>query len=147
MNQRDRVRVMLEQAGGDGVTTGDFLAAYLPRFSARIKELRDEGLSIETIRLKGSSSRYTLRRVHQACRGEGVVEPHQVLGASETVPRGSSRGQGIVPVPEPDQRAAATSGAGCGSPGSDGSRAVTAIPTLFELDADRPSNYYEGEAA
>ena len=147
MNQRDRVRVMLEQAGGDGVTTGDFLAAYLPRFSARIKELRDEGLSIETTRLKGSSSRYTLQPVHQACPVEGARGGPVRLGASETVPRGSSRGQGVVPRPEPDQRAAATSGAGCGSPGSDGSRAVTAIPTLFELDADRPSNYYEGEAA
>jgi hypothetical protein len=146
MNQRDRVRVMLEQAGGDGVTTGDFLAAYLPRFSARIKELRDEGLSIETTRLKGSSSRYTLRRVHKDCRGEGARGEFVGLGASEREPRGGSSSEGIIrpPSPAPPGQAAAISGTGCGSPGSDGSRAVAATPTLFQLDAQ---NYYEGEAA
>ena len=149
MNDRQRVLAYLEENGE--VTSYEIRIKGLSgNPSQRINELRDEGHKIdgEDFRRDGRPcTRYTLRRVHQACRGEGVVEPHQVLGASETVPRGSSRGQGIVPVPEPDQRAAATSGTGCKSRGTDGSRAVTAIPTLFDLDADRPSNYYEGEAA
>lgn len=89
-----------------------------------------------------------LRHADQGCRGEGARgEPDAGLGASETVPRVSSRGQGVVPQTAPDQRAAANSGKGCGVPGSGGSRAVTATPTLFELEADRPNNHYEGEAA
>ncbi len=137
---------MLEQAGSEGVTTGDFLSAYLPRFSARIKELRDEGLSIETTRLKGSSSRYTLRPGNQACPVVGARGESVGLGASEREPRGGSSSEGInrSPSPAPPGQAAAISGTGCGSPGSDGSRAVTATPTLFQLDAQ---NYYEGEAA
>jgi biotin operon repressor len=146
MNQRDRVRVMLEQAGGDGVTTGDFLAAYLPRFSARIKELRDEGLSIETTRLKGSSSRYTLRPGEKASPVVGARGESVALGASEREPRGDGSNCGLTKKSQ-RQNVAVTSGKGCGVPGGDGSRAVTATPTLFQLDADRPSNYYEGEAA
>lgn len=144
MNQREKVKRMLEQAGGDGVTTGDFLSAYLPRFSARIKELRDEGLSIETTRLKGSSSRYTLQPVTKTWPVEGTRGESVGLGASEREPRVSSSTSYST-----SQRriAAANSGKGCGVPGGGSSRAVTATPTLFELDADRPSNYYEGEAA
>jgi hypothetical protein len=149
MNDRQRVLAYLEENGE--VTSYEIRIKGLSgNPSQRINELRDEGHKIdgEDFRRDGRPcTRYTLLPANQACPVEGARGGPVRLGASETVPRGSSRGQGIVPVPEPDQRAAATSGAGCGSPGSDGSRAVTAIPTLFELDADRPSNYYEGEAA
>jgi hypothetical protein len=150
VNQRDQVRKMLEQAGEEGVTTGDFLAAYLPRFSARIKELRDEGLSIETTRLKGSSSRYKLHPAHISLSGEGV-EPVRtgsgILGGPETASRGSSRGAGIQHRPVRWESAAATSGKGADTLGGDGSPAVTALPTLFDMPRSGQPSHYESEAA
>jgi hypothetical protein len=93
-----------------------------------------------------------LRRVHQACRGEevgGVDNPQESSALSTAESRGSSRGEGVVPQAEPNQRAAVTSGRetlpqGGGDVSS--SSATTALPTLFELDAS-PQSHYEEEAA
>lgn len=45
--QKERVLHLLEQAGSRGVRTNEFLTDRLPRFSARILELRNEGWVIE----------------------------------------------------------------------------------------------------
>lgn len=127
MTQREKVLTKLEQAGEDGVTTADFLADYMPRFSARIKELRDAGHLIATERISASSSRYTLRR----SRGE-----ERKHGGPETGSRvsGGSNSSG---------RAAANSGE---QRGGGGSPPVTALPTLFEPEPLRPLRHYESEA-
>lgn len=61
MTQREQVLRMLREAGEDGVSTAVFLAAHLPRYSARILELRREGHAIESIRVREGSWRYVLR--------------------------------------------------------------------------------------
>lgn len=43
MSQRERVLEILEDAGDRGVTSNQFFAAHLPRFSARVHELRNAG--------------------------------------------------------------------------------------------------------
>ena len=60
MTQRDRVLKMLEDAGHAGVTNADFLRACLPRFSARLLELRASGYQISTDRVREGSWRYQL---------------------------------------------------------------------------------------
>jgi len=146
MTQRERVLHMLEQAGERGVTTADFLQAYTPRFSARIKELRDAGHVIETERISSSSSRYTLQPVSQACPAEGARgEP----GESSALPTRESRGDGSScgqAKKSQNQAAAVTSGKRADTLGGDGSPAVTALPTLFELPCSGSAGHY-GEAA
>jgi hypothetical protein len=63
MTQKSRVLSMLTIAGEAGVTTQEFLKAYIPRFSARINELRNEGYDIQTKSYRGTCKRYEL---HQA---------------------------------------------------------------------------------
>lgn len=46
MGQRETVLTMLEEAAGNGVSSNQFYAACLPRFSARIHELRNAGHTI-----------------------------------------------------------------------------------------------------
>ena len=61
VSQKQRILQMLEEAGSNGVTGNQFYAACLPRFAARIKELRDQGYSITTRRIDGNHFVYTLR--------------------------------------------------------------------------------------
>lgn len=57
-----KVYDLLKAAGPRGVTSGEFIRAYVERFSARILELRQLGLEIRTERIEGrAQSRYTLR--------------------------------------------------------------------------------------
>ena len=65
MTQIEKVKQMLEDAGDSGVTTQEFLQAYIPRFSARILELREQGLDIETLPYKKSCKRYVLHEKPQ----------------------------------------------------------------------------------
>jgi hypothetical protein len=60
MTQRERVLHMLQTAGDRGVTTADFLEAHIPRFSARIGELRKAGHQIDTRRLREGSFLFKL---------------------------------------------------------------------------------------
>lgn len=60
MSQRERVLEMLEAAGPEGVTTAEFIQAFVSRFSARVEELRKAGHSISTQRISKGSFRYTL---------------------------------------------------------------------------------------
>lgn len=64
MTQRDVVLDLLYLADVasdlDGVTTGDFLENNIPRFSARIEELRRAGYKISSERLREGSWIYRL---------------------------------------------------------------------------------------
>ena len=55
--------MMLRGAGKSGVTTSQFLSARLPRFSARVKELREAGFEIATERVREGEWRYRLEGV------------------------------------------------------------------------------------
>lgn len=59
MTQQQRVLAMLRRGP---CTTRDFLQAGIPRYSARIRELRERGHPITTERLSASSYRFTLTR-------------------------------------------------------------------------------------
>lgn len=61
MSQHDTCLSMLKSAGSAGVTTQQFLQAYIPRFSARLLELKQEGYDIQTLPYKGSCKRYVLK--------------------------------------------------------------------------------------
>jgi hypothetical protein len=84
-----------------------------------------------------------LHRANQGCRGEEVeVDSHRgKFGGPETGSRTGGSNHASQRL-----RAAASSGKGAESLGSGGSVATTALPTLFELEANRSGNYYEGEA-
>ena len=60
MTQLSETKRLLRRAGPRGVTTGEFIDARIPRFSARIDELRDAGWVIHRARLRASSYRYTV---------------------------------------------------------------------------------------
>lgn len=57
-----RVLQALEAAGGRGATTRELCQPHTGgiRFSARIKELRDEGYEIRRVEERAGSHRYTL---------------------------------------------------------------------------------------
>ena len=60
MTQKQTVLQMLEQAGPEGVTSNQFYAACLPRFSARIHELRREGFNVVKEPVEQGHFRYIL---------------------------------------------------------------------------------------
>lgn len=90
---RDKVLRMLQDAGSRGVTTGEFCAAYIERFSARILELRSErygGYDIRTERLGRSTFRYVLNpRPASAAAPLGVpaLAPPAALPLAASQPR------------------------------------------------------------
>lgn len=63
MTQRERVFEMLREGPQE---TGDFLRAHIPRFSARIEELRREGHEITCTYLRSGAYRYELTTGHNA---------------------------------------------------------------------------------
>jgi Helix-turn-helix domain len=60
MSQRHKVLSLLRHAGDAGVTNAVFLDWRIPRFSARICELREDGYEITTGAEHNSRVRYTL---------------------------------------------------------------------------------------
>ena len=58
-SQKDRVLSMLKAAGKFGVRSDTYIAEFMPRAAARIKELRDEGYEISSER-EGKFVRWTL---------------------------------------------------------------------------------------
>jgi hypothetical protein len=99
VTQRDQVLAMLKRGPH---TTGDFLAAYIPRFSARIDELRARGYVIERTRASASSFAYRLvseppRSSAAAVNPSGPVlspqptreQPRQTLFATAHTPLGA----------------------------------------------------------
>lgn len=60
MTKREQVLSMLKAAGDRGVTNRELNEAGIYRYSARIKELRDEGVDVETVRIKGGYFKFRL---------------------------------------------------------------------------------------
>lgn len=92
-SQKQRVLRRLQEAGSRGVRTNEFLAEHLPRFGARIYELRQEGYLItKTPDSKSESGAvYTLagrsllprtarKRQHQPTLEERLVKQAQRAG-------------------------------------------------------------------
>ena len=108
VSQKQRILTMLEEAGTTGVTGNQFYAACLPRFAARIKELRDQGFDITTRRIGGNHYVYTLRQSAKSggpCKTQPVTECSQAQGAAvESSVTGRDMEPGFSP-PEgaPDQ--------------------------------------------
>ena len=120
MTQQEKVIAMLEQAGADGVTSNQFYAACLPRFSARIHELRNKGLDIRKEPIENGHFRYTL---HREPTGQGAP--------GETLRDGAGRVSVVAQADVPSSE-------------------ESAVPEpLFEVDEDGPSgpvNPYAWEA-
>jgi hypothetical protein len=60
MTKKEQVLSMLEAAGPEGVTNRQFTEAGIYRYSARIKEIRDEGTDVDTIRIRGGYFKFRL---------------------------------------------------------------------------------------
>lgn len=73
MSQRDQILSMLENAGETGVTGSEFYAACLPRFAARIKELRDAGYRIVTERIDANHFSYKLLSDRTVGKGDREI--------------------------------------------------------------------------
>ena len=119
MTQQETVIAMLEQAGPEGVTSNQFYAAFLPRFSARIHELRSKGFDIRKEPIESGHFRYTLHREHSIAPGDPL------------------RGGAGRSVGQPQQAAL---------PSSEGSAVPE---PLFEVDEDGPGgpvNPYQWES-
>lgn len=88
-SQRETVLAMLEEAGEGGVTSNRFFESYLPRFSARIHELRKAGYRIDKEPAKQGHWRYKL------------------IGGESTEPS-ASRAGGLISGQLPDNTPPAT---------------------------------------
>lgn len=112
---------MLEQAGPEGVTSNQFYNAFLPRFSARIHELRSKGFDIRKEPVENGHFRYTLHR-----------EPVGLAAPGGTLRDGAGRVSVVAQADVPSSE-------------------DSAVPEpLFEVDEDGPSgpvNPYEWESA
>lgn len=129
MSQRDRVLTMLQRGP---CTTGDFLRAYVPRFSARIQELRAEGFEIETGRVRDGEYRYRLVDEPDADLGGEADDTHNVTRTNPS-PTGAASARGASGPP-----AAELSANSDESQIADLSSGTTSAPgggaeTLFEL--------------
>lgn len=90
MTKKEKVLSMLEVAGDRGVTNRELNDAGIFRYSARIKELRDEGKEILTTRIKGGLFKFRL--VDPPCTpAEGVVAdpPPREADLPESAPKPS----------------------------------------------------------
>lgn len=63
MTKKEQVLSMLKAAGDRGVTNRELNEAGIYRYSARIKELRDEGVEVDTIRIKGGYFKFRLAHI------------------------------------------------------------------------------------
>lgn len=61
MTQKERILKWLRDAGDEGVTGSELYGAFMPRFSARILELRDAGHEIDSVPIGDSQFRYVLK--------------------------------------------------------------------------------------
>jgi hypothetical protein len=161
MGQRETVLTMLEEAAGNGVSSNQFYAACLPRFSARIHELRNAGHTITKEPVEQGHFLYRLVKVSAAPtsvdreslddRGAdlGQSEAQRAEGAGDLtqvgsrVPSESSTSLGANRSSSPDPQDAAVAEPrqvtdADGSPGRDQSASLL----LFDM----PARLYEDAA-
>ena len=89
MGQRETVLTMLEEAAGNGVSSNQFYAAHLPRFSARIHELRNAGHVITKEPVEQGHFLYRLVKVSAAPTSvdrESLDDRGADLGQSPSTP-------------------------------------------------------------
>ena len=89
MGQRQTVLTMLEDAGERGVTSNTFFASHLPRFSARIHELRNAGHVITKEPVERGHFLYRLVKVSvtpTSVDRESLDDRGADLGQSPTTP-------------------------------------------------------------
>ena len=128
--QKETVLAMLEQAGPEGVTSNQFYAACLPRFGARIHELKGEGHSVVKEPVEDGHFRY-------------------ILVGRSAKPQQSPPDLGEVGNSPPNLGARSPQGSGV-SASTDRADIPFAPEQLFEVNEDGPSgpvNPYEWEAA
>jgi hypothetical protein len=148
MTQRDQILQMLTEAGDRGVTSNEFYDAYLPRFPARIHELRADGIKIDD-EPEGRFKRYKLSGDASSLGAGGIAvgrprqEPEQTGGESHSSPvtplhaGGGGREQNTNQV---DVHRSAVE-AVCGSE-------TPAISSLFDTSGfEQGSSPYDAEAA
>lgn len=79
MTQREKVLDLLERAGSEGVTNGQFADENILRYGARLKELREAGYDIST-HGSGGTRTYVLEK------REGGENPGSSLAEVAPVP-------------------------------------------------------------
>ena len=168
MSQRDQILSMLENAGETGVTGSEFYAACLPRFAARIKELRDAGYRIVTERIDANHFSYKLLSGRTVGKGDRVdaqgvehecgslaglerpaqssnvrvVSPHS-LGGPATTPGLVSQGNGRE---DGDFTSSSSHRLSCGG-GSNSSETSYISGSVAAISVQRCPNPYEYEEA
>ncbi len=100
-----KVLRLLEQAGKQGVTTGQFAEQRCPRAAARVHELRRAGYDILAVREEANAYRFVLRGARLG--GEGrtshlAAEPGAAVGGWHRSPNGPMD----PPAPDPGAGAA-----------------------------------------
>lgn len=105
--QRETILRMLEDAGSCGVSSTEFYDAYLPRFPARIHELKKLGYDIQD-EPEGRFKRWFLRRsaecggpgksveLHKGVAHRGAVENISVNGGSQVEHESASAATGSL---------------------------------------------------
>lgn len=90
MTQRDRLLYALRRAGTFGVSTVDaaqgVYGAPILRLAARVKELRDEGFDIGTVRLPDGTAKYVLVEASRSRNVEVVEHPPALAGVPTDSP-------------------------------------------------------------
>lgn len=122
MTQKATVRRTLE-AHPEGVRSDYFFALHIPRAAARVQELKNEGVPIDTKR-EGKYVRWTLARVRTIegrTRKECLIEP-SVEGSPDS---GEGCAVGRAEPPRGSQ------GAGNATYGG-----TSPVPSMFDYDAD-----------
>lgn len=135
MGQKGEILRMLKDAGDTGVTGNQFYAACLPRFAARIKELRDEGHSISTERIDRNHFVYRLRSAKPAISLAGT----HIRGVS----RDTGRAGGRIPNRSP---APSTVGSSSSGDSRNGSYQRDVVHHGHTVAARSGRSYYEMEA-
>ena len=158
MGQRQTVLTMLEEAAGNGVSSNQFYAACLPRFSARIHELRNAGHTITKEPVEQGHFLYRLVKVSvtpTSVDRESLDDRGADLGQSPSTPErqrnrqvadvagesSTSLGANRSSSPEPREAAVAEPRQvtdADGSPGRD--------PSASLLLFDMPARLYEDAA-
>ena len=142
MTQKQVVLRMLEEAGPEGVTSNQFYAACLPRFGARIFELKKDGLNVIKEPAEQGHFRYILVSHGRPEREADHPEPVRPVGLGAHLHREhqTSRAHG-----EPPRDGSSP------SPPDEAADSIAADPgQLFEVVEDGPTgpvNPYEWEAA
>lgn len=130
--QKQTVLAMLDEAGPEGVTSNQFYAACLPRFGARIHELKAEGHQVVKEPVENGHFRYIL------------------VGRSMT-PQQSPPDLGEVGNSPPNLGVVDAQGPGEAEPPREVSPSSSSLPPgqLFEVEPEehQPVSHYEWEAA